>query len=47
VLLTTDLGTLRGAAALGLPSDPEALARHAERWQPWRSYAQIRLWRKA
>lgn len=47
VLLTTDLGTRRGAKALGLPDDPAALARHAERWRPWRSYAQIRLWRAA
>ncbi|WP_144122229.1 DNA-3-methyladenine glycosylase 2 family protein [Catellatospora sichuanensis] len=45
VLLTTDLGTRRGAKALGLPDDPADLARHAERWRPWRSYAQIRLWR--
>ncbi|MEV0457883.1 AlkA N-terminal domain-containing protein [Catellatospora methionotrophica] len=47
VLLTTDLGTRRGAKALGLPDDPVELARHAERWRPWRSYAQIRLWRAA
>jgi AraC family transcriptional regulator, regulatory protein of adaptative response / DNA-3-methyladenine glycosylase II len=47
VLLPTDLGTLRGAAALGLPTDPNALVAHAERWRPWRSYAQIRLWRAA
>ncbi|WP_155374360.1 DNA-3-methyladenine glycosylase 2 family protein [Catellatospora vulcania] len=47
VLLTTDLGTRRGAKALGLPEDPADLARHAERWRPWRSYAQIRLWRAA
>jgi AraC family transcriptional regulator, regulatory protein of adaptative response / DNA-3-methyladenine glycosylase II len=44
VLLPTDLGSLRGAAALGLPTDPKELARHAERWRPWRSYAQIKLW---
>jgi AraC family transcriptional regulator of adaptative response / DNA-3-methyladenine glycosylase II len=47
VLLSTDLGTRRGARALGLPDDPAGLARHAERWRPWRSYAQIRLWRAA
>jgi AraC family transcriptional regulator, regulatory protein of adaptative response / DNA-3-methyladenine glycosylase II len=45
VFLPTDLGTLRGAAALGLPTDPKELAKHAERWRPWRSYAQILLWR--
>jgi AraC family transcriptional regulator, regulatory protein of adaptative response / DNA-3-methyladenine glycosylase II len=46
ILLATDLGVRRGAAALGLPSDPVRLAAHAEhRWAPWRSYATIRLWR--
>lgn len=47
VLLPTDLGVRRGAAALGLPDDPKGLARYAERWRPWRSYALIRLWRNA
>jgi AraC family transcriptional regulator, regulatory protein of adaptative response / DNA-3-methyladenine glycosylase II len=47
VFLPTDLGVRRGAAALGLPDDPTALAAHAERWRPWRSYAVIRLWRQA
>jgi AraC family transcriptional regulator, regulatory protein of adaptative response / DNA-3-methyladenine glycosylase II len=46
--LPTDLGVRRGAAALGLPDDPAALAAHAARhWAPWRSYALIRLWRYA
>ena len=45
VFLPTDLGSLHGAAALGLPDDPRELAKHAERWRPWRSYAQILLWR--
>ena len=46
ILLATDLGVRRGAAALGLPSDPVRLAAHAEQyWAPWRSYATIRLWR--
>ena len=45
VFLPTDLGSLHGAAALGLPSDPKELAKHAEQWRPWRSYAQIMLWR--
>jgi AraC family transcriptional regulator of adaptative response / DNA-3-methyladenine glycosylase II len=46
--LPTDLGVRRGAAALGLPDQPTALAAHAERhWAPWRSYALIRLWRSA
>jgi AraC family transcriptional regulator of adaptative response / DNA-3-methyladenine glycosylase II len=47
VLLPTDLGVRRGAAALGLPTDPAALDAHAARWRPWRSYALIRLWRHA
>jgi AraC family transcriptional regulator of adaptative response / DNA-3-methyladenine glycosylase II len=45
ILLPTDLGTRHGAAALGLPTDPVALTAHAERWRPWRSYAQLHLWR--
>jgi AraC family transcriptional regulator, regulatory protein of adaptative response / DNA-3-methyladenine glycosylase II len=47
VLLPTDLAARRGAAAIGLPTSPNALQDHAERWRPWRSYALIRLWRKA
>ncbi|MEH0823356.1 MULTISPECIES: DNA-3-methyladenine glycosylase 2 family protein [unclassified Micromonospora] len=47
VLLPTDLAVRRGAAALGLPTDPKTLETHAERWRPWRSYAVIRLWRAA
>jgi AraC family transcriptional regulator of adaptative response / DNA-3-methyladenine glycosylase II len=48
VLLATDLGVRRGAAALGLSGDPADLAAHADRhWAPWRSYATIRLWRQA
>jgi AraC family transcriptional regulator of adaptative response / DNA-3-methyladenine glycosylase II len=45
VFLPTDLAARRGARALGLPDSPKALAEHAERWRPWRSYALIRLWR--
>jgi AraC family transcriptional regulator, regulatory protein of adaptative response / DNA-3-methyladenine glycosylase II len=47
VFLPTDLAARRGAAALGLPDSAKALAAHAERWRPWRSYALIRLWRAA
>jgi AraC family transcriptional regulator of adaptative response / DNA-3-methyladenine glycosylase II len=47
VFLPTDLGVRRGARALGLPDQPDALAAHATRWRPWRSYALIRLWRHA
>jgi AraC family transcriptional regulator of adaptative response / DNA-3-methyladenine glycosylase II len=42
--LERDLGTRRAAAALGLPDAPAALAAHAERWRPWRAYAQMHLW---
>jgi AraC family transcriptional regulator of adaptative response / DNA-3-methyladenine glycosylase II len=48
VLLVTDLGVRRGAAALGLSANPADLAAHAHaHWAPWRSYATIRLWRQA
>ncbi|MBW6433196.1 helix-turn-helix domain-containing protein [Actinoplanes hulinensis] len=47
IFLATDLAARRGAAALGLPDTARALAEHAERWRPWRSYALIRLWRAA
>ncbi len=47
VFLPTDLAARRGAAALGLPDTARALATHAERWRPWRSYALVRLWRAA
>ncbi|WP_045746071.1 DNA-3-methyladenine glycosylase 2 family protein [Actinoplanes rectilineatus] len=47
VFLETDLAARRGAAALGLPDTPRALAEHAGNWRPWRSYALVRLWRSA
>ncbi len=47
VFLPTDLAARRGARKLCLPDSPPALAAHAERWRPWRSYALIRLWRAA
>jgi len=47
VFLETDLAARRGATALGLPDTPKALAAHAARWRPWRSYALMRLWRSA
>ncbi len=40
----TDLGLRRAAARLKLPAEPEALAEHARRWRPWRSYAALHLW---
>ncbi|MFI0738850.1 DNA-3-methyladenine glycosylase 2 family protein [Streptomyces sp. NPDC021100] len=42
--LPTDLGVRRAAAALGLPSTPGALTRHAAAWRPWRAYAVQYLW---
>lgn len=42
--LPTDLGGRRAAAGLGLPDHPSALAARAERWSPWRAYAQMHLW---
>jgi AraC family transcriptional regulator of adaptative response / DNA-3-methyladenine glycosylase II len=45
--LPTDLGVRHGAAALGLPHDPEALAARATWWAPWRSYAVLDLWNAA
>lgn len=44
VLLTGDLGVVKAAAALGIPSDPRTLAAHGSRWAPWRSYATHHLW---
>jgi AraC family transcriptional regulator of adaptative response / DNA-3-methyladenine glycosylase II len=39
-----DLGLRRAARRLGLPDDARGLARHAEQWRPWRSYAAHHLW---
>lgn len=47
VLLTGDLALRQGAARLGLPAEPRALAAHGARWAPWRSYAGMHLWRSA
>ncbi|WP_435870863.1 DNA-3-methyladenine glycosylase 2 family protein [Leifsonia williamsii] len=44
VLLTGDLALRQGAARLGLPSDPKALAERGTAWAPWRSYAGMHLW---
>lgn len=44
VFLATDLGARHAAATLGLPAAAADLARHAERWRPWRSYALHHLW---
>lgn len=47
VLLTGDLALRAGAAAVGLPPAPRALAEAGRRWAPWRSYAGMHLWRIA
>jgi AraC family transcriptional regulator, regulatory protein of adaptative response / DNA-3-methyladenine glycosylase II len=40
----TDLGVLRGLAAIGGPSEARGAAAYAERWRPWRAYAAQHLW---
>lgn len=40
----SDLGLLRAVARRGLRASPEALARRAESWRPWRAYAAMHLW---
>ncbi len=39
-----DLGVVRGAQRLGLPSTPAALASVSQAWRPWRAYAVQHLW---
>jgi len=39
-----DLGVVKAARELGLPSGPAALAAAAEPWRPWRAYAVQYLW---
>nr|WP_222131580.1 AlkA N-terminal domain-containing protein [Pseudonocardia sp. C8] len=46
-LLASDLAVRRGAAALGLPGDEDALVARSTAWAPWRSYAATHLWRAA
>ena len=42
--LPSDLGVKHAAVKLGLPTEPRALAAHAEKWAPWRSSALFHLW---
>ncbi|PVG82606.1 AraC family transcriptional regulator [Nocardioides gansuensis] len=42
VFLPTDIGTRDALRRLGVDTDPRELA---ETWRPWRSYAQVHLWR--
>lgn len=44
VFLPTDLGVRRALANVGADSSPQAAARLAESWRPWRSYALHHLW---
>ena len=43
----TDLGVVKAARALGLPSTPAALAAASAAWRPWRAYAVQHLWATA
>jgi len=47
VLLTGDLVLRAGAALLGLPATPTALAARSANWRPYRAYAGMHLWRAA
>lgn len=42
--LVGDLGVVRAARALGLPTTPAALTAAAEAWRPYRAYAVPYLW---
>ena len=44
VFLASDLGVRQGMARAGLPDDPRAADVAADRWRPWRSYAQLHIW---
>ncbi len=44
VFLATDVGVRQGMERAGLPASATAAAAVAERWRPWRSYAQMHLW---
>jgi AraC family transcriptional regulator, regulatory protein of adaptative response / DNA-3-methyladenine glycosylase II len=44
VFLASDLGVRQGMAMAGLPDDVRGAAAYAERWRPWRSYAQMHMW---
>lgn len=43
--LASDLGVRRALDARGLDGQPRAAAAHAERWRPWRAYANVHVWR--
>jgi AraC family transcriptional regulator of adaptative response / DNA-3-methyladenine glycosylase II len=47
LLLNTDLVVLRSLRARGAATNPREAAALGERWAPWRSYANLHLWRAA
>lgn len=47
IVLTGDSAARAGARALGIPSEPPALASAAAAFSPWRSYLMMHLWRAA
>ena len=44
VFLPTDVGVRNALTSLGVDGSPRAAEALAERWRPWRSYAQHHLW---
>ena len=42
--MPTDLGVRHALEALGVDSTPRAVLARAERWRPWRAYANAQLW---
>lgn len=44
VFLASDLGVRQGMALARLPDEPRAAEAAADRWRPWRSYAQLHIW---
>ena len=42
--MPTDLGVRHALAALGVDATPRAALARAERWRPWRAYANAQLW---
>lgn len=45
VFLPTDIGVRNGLGSLGV--DPSRAEQTAEAWRPWRSYAQMHVWKRA
>jgi AraC family transcriptional regulator of adaptative response / DNA-3-methyladenine glycosylase II len=47
ILLSTDLVLRKGAVRLGLPDTPSRIEEYGRRWAPFRSYANLHVWRIA